>query len=58
MNERRKTGAFDLTEGDRFRYDIDGRIGIAGEFTQDGDCYVTWEDGTGGTIKWNHMTKI
>jgi hypothetical protein len=52
-----KSGAFDMKEGDRVRH-YDGRCGIADEFLQDGDCYVTWDDGTYGLVKWNNLTKI
>lgn len=26
------------------------------ECLQDGDAYVTWDDGTFGTVKWNHLS--
>ncbi len=51
-----RSGAFNLNAGDRFIYDIDGRRGVADEFLQDGDAYVTWDDGTYGMVKWNHMS--
>jgi hypothetical protein len=51
-----KSGAFNLNAGDRFIYDIDGRRGVADEFLSDGDAYVTWDDGTYGMIKWNHIS--
>jgi hypothetical protein len=50
------SGAFQLSSGDRFVYDIDGRHGRADEFTSDGDALVCWDDGTYATIKWNHMS--
>jgi hypothetical protein len=52
-----KSGAFDLSAGDRFIYSIDGRHGRADEFLQDGDAFVTFDDGTYDTIKWNHMVQ-
>jgi hypothetical protein len=51
-----RSGAFQLSSGDRFIYDIDGRRGWADEFTSDGDAYVCWDDGTYDIIKWNHMS--
>jgi len=44
-----------LAEGDRFIYAINLRTGVADEFLHDGDAFVTWDDGTYGTIKWNWM---
>lgn len=49
-----RSGANDLQAGDRFVY-ADGRRGRADEFLQDGDAFVTWDDGTYGAVKWNHM---
>lgn len=46
-----------MTEGDRVIYAIDGRRGIAGEFLQDGDVYVKFDDGTGREVKWNNLRK-
>jgi hypothetical protein len=51
-----RSGAFDLRSGDRFVYDIDGRHGRADEFLHDGEAFVTFDDGTHATIKWNHMS--
>lgn len=51
-----KSGAWNLKSGDRFIYDIDGRRGVAKEFLQDGEAFVTFDDGTSDTIKWNHMS--
>ena len=47
-----------MKAGDRVRYKINQRIGIADEFLSDGDAFVTWDDGTFGTVKWNNLTKI
>lgn len=52
-----KSGAFDMKAGDRVRSTIDGRTGIADEFTHDGDAYMVWDDGTFGMYKWNHLEK-
>jgi hypothetical protein len=41
--------------GERVRYTIDGRTGVADEFLSDGDTFVTWDDGTFGNVKWNHL---
>lgn len=50
-----RSGACGMKAGDRFIYTIDGRRGVADEFLHDGEAFVTWDDGTFGTIKWNHM---
>jgi hypothetical protein len=47
-----------MRAGDRVRYMLDGRIGRADEFLSDGDAFVTWEDGTYGTVKWNHLELV
>lgn len=48
-------GTNSLRAGERFIYTIDGRHGRADEILQDGDAYVTWDDGTWDCIKWNYM---
>jgi hypothetical protein len=50
-----KNGANGMKAGDRVCYTIDGRTGIADEFLHDGDAFVTWDDGTFGTVKWYHL---
>jgi hypothetical protein len=50
-----KNGACGMQAGDRVVYLIDGRRGTADEFLPDGDTFVTWADGTFGTVKWNHL---
>jgi len=50
-----RSGAFGMKNGDRVRYRIDGRCGIADEFTHDGETYITWDDGTFGIVGWNHL---
>lgn len=49
-------GALGMRAGDRFVYDLDGRRGWVDEFLSDGDAFVTFDDGTHATIKWNHMS--
>lgn len=44
-----------VSSGDRIIYDLDGRCGTLDECLQDGDAFVTWDDGTFGTVKWNHL---
>lgn len=56
--EDNKSGALGMKAGDRVRYTIDGRTGVADEFLHDGDAFVTWDDGTFGTVHWNHLEKI
>lgn len=53
-----RSGAFDMRAGDRVRSAIDGRTGIADEFFPDGDTFVSWDDGTFGTVKWCHLEKV
>jgi len=48
-------GALGMKAGDRVLYTIDGRTGVADEFLHDGDALVTWDDGTYGTVHWNHL---
>lgn len=52
------TSARGMTAGDPVRYTIDGRTGVADEFLHDGDCFVTWDDGTFGCVKWNHLEPV
>lgn len=51
-------GAFDMKAGDRVRYKIDGRTGVADEFLSDGDAFVVWDDDTIETVKWNHLEPV
>lgn len=50
-------GAFDMKPGDDVIYTIDGKIGTAIEFLQDGDAYVRWRNGGVGCVKWNHLKR-
>ena len=38
--------------GDRVRYLIDGREGTLDEALHDGDAFVTFDDGSFGTVRW------
>jgi hypothetical protein len=50
-----RNGANGMVAGDRVRYQIDRRTGVADEFLSDGDTFVTWDNGTHDTVKWNHL---
>lgn len=52
-----RSGAFDMNSGDRVVYRADGRHGVADEFLHDGDAYVSFDDGTFETVKWNNLFK-
>ena len=41
--------------GDHVIYLIDGRTGTLDECLQDGDAFVTWDDGTFGTVRWYNL---
>ena len=49
-----QSGAFELKAGDHI-ITPDGRRGVADEFLQDGDALVSWDDGTFGVVRWNHI---
>ena len=53
----KRNGALGMKAGDRVRYRLDGRTGVADEFLHDGDAFITWDDGTYGTVHWNHLEK-
>lgn len=44
--------------GDRIIYLIDGRTGVLDECLHDGDSFVTWDDGTFGTVKWYNLAPV
>ena len=44
-----------MSAGDRVYHTIHKRFGVADEFLHDGDCLITWEDGSYDTVKWNHL---
>jgi chemotaxis protein histidine kinase CheA len=45
-----------MQAGDRVIH-IDGRRGVADEFLHDGDAFVSWDDGTFDTVKWNVLRR-
>jgi hypothetical protein len=45
----------EVRSGQRVIYTIDGRHAMLDECLQDGDAFVTWNDGTFGTVKWSHL---
>lgn len=55
LSENRRNGACGMHAGDRIIYTIDGRHGRADEFLHDGDAFVTFDDGSYQTVKWNHL---
>lgn len=50
-----RNGANGMKAGDRVIYTIDGRHGIADEFLSDGDTFMSFDDGSCETVKWNHL---
>lgn len=50
-----RNGANGMKAGDRVIYTIDGRRGVADEFLHDGDAFVSFDDGTHATVKWNNL---
>lgn len=46
----------EVRAGNRIVCDITGKRGMLDECLQDGDAYVTWDDGTYATVKWNHLS--
>ena len=51
------SGANGMKAGDRVVYTLDGRHGVADEFLPDGDTFITFDDGTFDTVKWNHLVQ-
>lgn len=48
-----------VVAGDRVEYRFeDHRRGVLDEALQDGDAFVTWDNGAHGTVKWHHLAKI
>ena len=45
----------EVHSGDHVIYLIDGRTGTLDECLHDGDAFVTWADGTFGTVKWHNL---
>jgi hypothetical protein len=52
-----RNGARGIKAGDRIVYSIDGRHGVTDEFLPDGEAFITFDDGTFGEVKWNHLKK-
>jgi hypothetical protein len=53
-----RNGACGMNAGDRVRCTIDGKTGVADEFLSDGDTFVTWDDGSFGTVKWKNLQPV
>ena len=53
--ENNKSSACGINAGDRVVYAITMQRGVADEFLHDGDAFVTWDDGSHGTVKWNYL---
>lgn len=51
-------GPYEVRAGDKVRYDIDGHTGTLDECLNDGDAFVTWDDGSYDTVKWNHLSPL
>ena len=48
-----------VVAGDRVEYRFENhRRGVLDEALQDGDAFVTWENGSHATVKWCHLAKI
>ena len=54
----KKNGANGMKAGDRVVYTIDGRAGTADEVMHDGDCLMTFDDGSFEVVKWNHLVPL
>jgi hypothetical protein len=46
---------YEVNSGDRIYHELSGRKGVLDECLSDGDAFVTWDDGTYETVKWNHL---
>jgi len=49
-----RSGALGMKVGDRVVY-ADGREGVADEFLGDGEAFVSFDDGSFGTVNWIHL---
>lgn len=48
-----------VVAGDRVEYRFENhRRGVLDEALQDGDAFVTWDDGSYATVKWCNLAKI
>lgn len=45
----------EVKSGDHIIHLIDGCIGTLDECLHDGDAFVSWDDGTFGTVKWRNL---
>lgn len=50
-----RTSVAGITSGDRVRSRYTGLTGVVDEFLSDGDAFVSWDDGTFGTVKWREL---
>lgn len=44
-----------MEAGCKVKNPFNGKTGIADEFLQDGDTYITYDDGTFDCVKWHHL---
>jgi hypothetical protein len=51
-----KPGVYALRAGDRI-ISQDGRRGVADEFLQDGEAYVSFDDGTCACVRWQQISR-
>ena len=56
QESRGNSGAWnEVKSGDHVIHLIDGRRGTLDECLHDGDAFVSWDDGTFGTVKWRNL---
>lgn len=48
-------GFGNVRAGDRIYHELSHRSGILDEALSDGTAFVTWDDGSFGEVKWNHL---
>lgn len=48
----------EVHSGDHIIYLINGQKGTLDECLHDGDAFVTWDDGSFGTVKWHHLAPV
>ena len=48
----------EVHDGDHVIYLITGKTGTLDECLHDGDAFVTWDDGTFGTVHWYHLAPL
>lgn len=54
--DHRRNGALGMRTGQRIIYAPDGRCGVADEFLQDGEVYLTLDDGSHVATKWRFVS--